>query len=86
MADSVVERARNALESDYGSRQYRDWYEQAKLSYDFYEGRHFSREEESELRKRGQPIVPVNKIAVNLDSIVGQEITSRTRIGFSPRS
>lgn len=78
--------AKQIYESAIKSRQYKTWREQAKKDFDFYEGRQFTAEEEQVLRKRKQPIIPVNKIAVNIDTVVGQEVRTRTSIGYKPRS
>lgn len=68
------------------STQYRTTMKDMKQAFDFVEGRQFTKAEEQELLDRGQPVIVVNRIAVNLDNIIGQEVASRVNIGVSPRS
>jgi len=82
----VVKTAKSILKTDSESKIYKKWLEEARKAFDFYEGEHFTEEEIATLQERSQPIIPVNRIAVNVDNIAGQEISSRTRIGFASRS
>lgn len=82
----TVQSAKSIFLRATNSNQYKTWRKEAKLSREFYDGDQFTDSEISELTSRGQPVIPVNKIAVNLDNIIGQEIRTRPRIGFKPRS
>lgn len=81
-----VNKAREHFEYAINSKQYKEWVRDAQKDYDFYEGRQFTEQEKQALQSRGQPVIVVNRIAVNIKNVLGQEISSRTSIAYRSRS
>ncbi|MFN7834833.1 MAG: hypothetical protein ACK5NY_03445 [Burkholderiaceae bacterium] len=68
------------------STQYSRWRRMAEDAYRFYDGLQWTDEEMEILMARGQPPVVINRIAQMIDSVVGQELQTRTRIAYRPRT
>lgn len=78
----IEERYRHAV----NSTQYSRWRQLAEEAYRFYDGLQWTDEEIELLNERGQAPVVINRIAQMIDSVVGQEIQTRTRIAYRPRT
>jgi hypothetical protein len=58
----------------------------AQKDRDFYDGIQWTSDEITELNKRGQPVITINRIAKKINSIVGNEIRSRIDPEALPRT
>lgn len=53
---------------------------------DYYDGNQWTSEEQDELKKRGQPVVTINRIAKKINYLTGTEVRTRTDPGAVPRT
>lgn len=53
---------------------------------DYYDGKQWTAEEESELNRRKQPIVTINRIAKKVNYLLGTEVRTRTDPSAAPRT
>ena len=82
----VYERLYNFYKHTINSSQYTKWIDEARQAWDFYDGVQWTPEEIKQLERAGQPPVVVNHIAPRIDAAVGQEVQTRTRVAFAPRT
>lgn len=88
MADKneLLARLKGWFEGAVNSRAYQTWREEARTSWDFYDGTQWSAEEVTALAEHGQGAIVINKIAPKIDNLAGTEVAGRTRITYRSRS
>lgn len=74
------------FEAAVNSKAYTAWREEARTSWDFYDGTQWSAEEVEKLAELGQGAVVINKIAPKIDNLAGTEVAGRTRVVYRSRS
>lgn len=82
----TLRKIKNYYEESKKSNIYQNWLTQAKKSWDFYEGDQWSDSEKMALEKSVQAPIVINKIATKIDSVTGDEISTRTRVAYRSRS
>lgn len=65
---------------------WQQWREDARTAYQYKEGDQWSSAEKTVLDKRGQPATVNNQVAVTIGRLVGQFVTTKTKIGFRGRN
>tara|TARA_R100000951_G_scaffold7417_1_gene7072 strand:+ start:3220 stop:5001 length:1782 start_codon:yes stop_codon:yes gene_type:complete len=82
----VLERLRTFYKHTVDSNQYTEWRKNARQAWDFYDGKQWTDQEERALLNLNQVPVVINELAPRIDSVVGAEVQSRTKVGYQPRS
>jgi len=79
-------RLKGWFEAAVTSRSYTTWREEAKTSWDFYDGSQWTPDEVQRLAENSQAAIVINKIAPKIDNLAGSEVAGRTRIVYRSRS
>lgn len=82
----ILEKAKAYYQESKNSTIYQNWLKQAKQAWNFYDGEQWTESEKNALEKSAQAPIVINKIATKIDSVSGNEISSRTRIAYRSRS
>ncbi|MCP4355510.1 MAG: hypothetical protein GY793_07745 [Proteobacteria bacterium] len=82
----ILKKIKTYYEESKNSSIYQNWLSQAKQCWNFYEGNQWTESEKIALEKSVQAPIVINKIATKIDSVSGNEISSRTRIAYRSRS
>lgn len=82
----ILEKAKSYYQESKNSSIYQNWLKQAKTAWNFYEGDQWTESEKISLEKSAQAPIVINKIATKIDSVSGNEISSRTRVAYRSRS
>ncbi|MFZ9064651.1 MAG: hypothetical protein ACO22U_13525 [bacterium] len=63
----------------------KDWRTEARNNYDFYSGKQWTQEEQSDMEEELRNAVTFNRIGPLVDAVVGHQINNRAEIRFLPR-
>ncbi len=85
-ANELLAKVKGWFEGAVNSKAYTAWREEAKTSWDFYDGVQWTAEEVDKLAELGQGAVVINKIAPKIDNLAGTEVAGRTRVVYRSRS
>ncbi|RYG61711.1 MAG: hypothetical protein EON60_02480 [Alphaproteobacteria bacterium] len=85
-ANELLTKLKGWFEGAVNSKAYTAWREEAKTSWDFYDGTQWSAVDVEKLAEHGQGAVVINKIAPKIDNLAGTEVAGRTRIAYRSRS
>jgi hypothetical protein len=83
---AILQKVKAYYQESKNSTIYKNWLEQAKIAWNFYDGEQWNESEKQALEKSAQAPIVINKIATKIDSVSGNEISSRTRIAYRSRS
>ena len=83
---TTIDKAKDFFEYAVNSRQYTNWKDKAKESYQMYDGQQWTQEEIAVLADRKQPAIVVNKLAPKVDNLAGTEKNNASVITFRPRT
>lgn len=84
--NELLAKLKGWFEAAVNSKAYTAWREEARTSWDFYDGTQWSAEEVEKLAELGQGAVVINKIAPKIDNLAGTEVAGRTRVVYRSRS
>lgn len=84
--ETILERLRTFYKHTVDSTQYKKWRKEAKQSWDFYDGDQWTVQEQTALQALNQIPVVINELAPRIDSVVGAEVQSRTKVAYAPRN
>lgn len=84
--NDLLKRLKGWFEGAVNSRAYQVWREEARTSWDFYDGSQWTPEEIEKLAENGQGAIVINKIAPKIDNLAGVEVAGRTRVVYRSRS
>lgn len=82
----LLVRLKSWFESAVNSTAYQTWRNEARTSWDFYDGSQWTADEMGRLAENGQPPIVINKIAPKIDNLAGTEVAGRTRVIYKSRS
>lgn len=82
----ILPKLKDFYEQGASASAYKQWQQEAKTAWNFYDGQQWTAEERAALQEVGQAPIVINKLASKIDSIAGTEVEARTRILFRSRS
>ena len=82
----ILEKVKAYYQESKNSSIYQNWLANAKQAWNFYDGEQWTESEKLALEKFAQAPIVINKIATKIDSVSGNEISSRTRVAYRSRT
>ena len=82
----ILEKVKAYYQESKNSSIYQNWLANAKQAWNFYDGEQWTESEKLALEKSAQAPIVINKIATKIDSVSGNEISSRTRVAYRSRT
>ena len=82
----ILEKVKSYYQESKNSSIYQNWLANAKQAWNFYDGEQWTESEKLALEKSAQAPIVINKIATKIDSVSGNEISSRTRVAYRSRT
>ena len=82
----TLEKVKAYYQESKNSIIYQNWLANAKQAWNFYDGEQWTESEKLALDKSAQAPIVINKIATKIDSVSGNEISSRTRVAYRSRT